>query len=254
MREAGCAGGRAGRGHAAARPLEAPPELAGQDSGRDARSGPQKQSWRRSLAWIPVLAATLHDGSRYRRGHRAHTSCTHGLSPQSEEGRLNPPTSHTAIGKRAYCAESKFLSVCPPSSLNQSHLPAQTKYAAIASTATRAKQVRERPLPTTRRKSQTTPHLDTRRSPGGTMFPVMMNGTWMASRWGGYSTANADRHLSNYEMNLQCTRRGGYRLCHNCSKALCPQCTREVRGALSCEECLAGLLTVPPRHLNPNQA
>ena len=30
--------------------------------------------------------------------------------------------------------------------------------------------------------------------------------------------------------------------CRNCGKALCPQCTREVRGALYCEDCLAGLL------------
>jgi TM2 domain-containing membrane protein YozV len=30
--------------------------------------------------------------------------------------------------------------------------------------------------------------------------------------------------------------------CRNCGKALCPQCTREVRGALYCETCLAGLL------------
>jgi TM2 domain-containing membrane protein YozV len=33
--------------------------------------------------------------------------------------------------------------------------------------------------------------------------------------------------------------------CRNCGKALCPQCTREVRGALYCEECLAGLLAAP---------
>ncbi len=34
--------------------------------------------------------------------------------------------------------------------------------------------------------------------------------------------------------------------CRNCGKALCPECTREVRGALYCEECLAGLLGAPP--------
>jgi len=28
--------------------------------------------------------------------------------------------------------------------------------------------------------------------------------------------------------------------CRNCGKALCPECTREVRGALYCESCLAG--------------
>src|SRR6202041_963696 len=33
--------------------------------------------------------------------------------------------------------------------------------------------------------------------------------------------------------------------CRNCGKALCPQCTREVRGALYCEGCLAGLLASP---------
>lgn len=33
--------------------------------------------------------------------------------------------------------------------------------------------------------------------------------------------------------------------CRNCGKALCPQCTREVRGALYCEQCLAGILTGP---------
>ena len=34
--------------------------------------------------------------------------------------------------------------------------------------------------------------------------------------------------------------------CRNCGKALCPQCTREVKGALYCEECLAATLTAPP--------
>ncbi len=34
--------------------------------------------------------------------------------------------------------------------------------------------------------------------------------------------------------------------CRNCGKALCPECTREVRGALYCEDCLAGLLTASP--------
>ena len=33
--------------------------------------------------------------------------------------------------------------------------------------------------------------------------------------------------------------------CRNCGKALCPECTREVRGALYCEQCLAGLLSAP---------
>jgi Domain of unknown function (DUF5668)/B-box zinc finger len=33
--------------------------------------------------------------------------------------------------------------------------------------------------------------------------------------------------------------------CRNCGKALCPACTRAVRGALYCEQCLAGILTGP---------
>jgi TM2 domain-containing membrane protein YozV len=33
--------------------------------------------------------------------------------------------------------------------------------------------------------------------------------------------------------------------CRNCGKPLCPQCTRDVRGALYCEECLAGLVGSP---------
>jgi hypothetical protein len=33
--------------------------------------------------------------------------------------------------------------------------------------------------------------------------------------------------------------------CRNCGKALCPQCTREVKGALYCEDCLATLVTTP---------
>lgn len=33
--------------------------------------------------------------------------------------------------------------------------------------------------------------------------------------------------------------------CRNCGKALCPQCTREVKGALYCEECLAATLAAP---------
>ena len=30
--------------------------------------------------------------------------------------------------------------------------------------------------------------------------------------------------------------------CRNCGKAMCPDCTRDVRGALYCESCLAGLV------------
>ncbi|HTS12822.1 MAG TPA: B-box zinc finger protein [Candidatus Limnocylindrales bacterium] len=33
--------------------------------------------------------------------------------------------------------------------------------------------------------------------------------------------------------------------CRNCGKPLCPECTREVRGALYCETCLAGMLAGP---------
>lgn len=35
--------------------------------------------------------------------------------------------------------------------------------------------------------------------------------------------------------------------CRNCGKALCPQCTREVKGALYCEECLAAMVATPQR-------
>jgi hypothetical protein len=34
--------------------------------------------------------------------------------------------------------------------------------------------------------------------------------------------------------------------CRNCGKALCPACTHEVRGALYCETCIAGLVSAPP--------
>ncbi|MGH9747867.1 MAG: LiaI-LiaF-like domain-containing protein [Candidatus Acidiferrales bacterium] len=33
--------------------------------------------------------------------------------------------------------------------------------------------------------------------------------------------------------------------CRNCGKALCAECTREVRGALYCEDCLATILAPP---------
>jgi hypothetical protein len=33
--------------------------------------------------------------------------------------------------------------------------------------------------------------------------------------------------------------------CRNCGKAMCPQCTREVRGALYCETCLGNLVMAP---------
>jgi TM2 domain-containing membrane protein YozV len=42
--------------------------------------------------------------------------------------------------------------------------------------------------------------------------------------------------------------------CRNCGKALCPQCTREVRGALYCEGCLAGLLAGPAAPLEPKSS
>ncbi|MGA8408370.1 MAG: B-box zinc finger protein [Candidatus Acidiferrales bacterium] len=42
--------------------------------------------------------------------------------------------------------------------------------------------------------------------------------------------------------------------CRNCGKALCPQCTRDVRGALYCEGCLAGLLAAPPAALEPKSS
>lgn len=34
--------------------------------------------------------------------------------------------------------------------------------------------------------------------------------------------------------------------CRNCGKPLCPQCAREVRGALYCEQCLANMMAPPP--------
>jgi LiaI-LiaF-like transmembrane region/B-box zinc finger len=41
--------------------------------------------------------------------------------------------------------------------------------------------------------------------------------------------------------------------CRNCGKALCPQCTREVKGALYCEECLAARVAAPTDHAHgPN--
>jgi len=44
--------------------------------------------------------------------------------------------------------------------------------------------------------------------------------------------------------------------CRNCGKPLCPACTRDVRGALYCEPCLAGLVAPPPMpppvHTGPN--
>jgi hypothetical protein len=45
--------------------------------------------------------------------------------------------------------------------------------------------------------------------------------------------------------------------CRNCGKALCPACTRDVRGALYCEPCLANIVapppvTAPPAHTGPN--
>jgi hypothetical protein len=34
--------------------------------------------------------------------------------------------------------------------------------------------------------------------------------------------------------------------CRNCGKAMCPACTREVNGALYCEQCLAAKVATPP--------
>jgi TM2 domain-containing membrane protein YozV len=34
--------------------------------------------------------------------------------------------------------------------------------------------------------------------------------------------------------------------CRNCGKAMCPGCTREVNGALYCEQCLAAKVATPP--------
>jgi hypothetical protein len=42
--------------------------------------------------------------------------------------------------------------------------------------------------------------------------------------------------------------------CRNCGKALCPECTREVRGALYCEDCLANQLAAPLGPANPGAA
>ncbi len=48
--------------------------------------------------------------------------------------------------------------------------------------------------------------------------------------------------------------------CRNCGKPLCPECARDVRGALYCEDCLAGALTgataatVQPPRSNPGAA
>ncbi len=46
--------------------------------------------------------------------------------------------------------------------------------------------------------------------------------------------------------------------CRNCGKAMCPECTRDVRGVLYCEPCLAGLVAHPqpptPSSSNPGAA
>ena len=42
--------------------------------------------------------------------------------------------------------------------------------------------------------------------------------------------------------------------CRNCGKALCPECTREVRGALYCEDCLSNLLAGPLSPANSDAA
>jgi hypothetical protein len=42
--------------------------------------------------------------------------------------------------------------------------------------------------------------------------------------------------------------------CRNCGKALCPECTREVRGALYCEDCLSNLLAGPLSPANADAA
>jgi Domain of unknown function (DUF5668)/B-box zinc finger len=41
--------------------------------------------------------------------------------------------------------------------------------------------------------------------------------------------------------------------CRNCGKALCPACTRDVRGALYCEPCLANIVAPPPVVVAPAQ-
>lgn len=49
--------------------------------------------------------------------------------------------------------------------------------------------------------------------------------------------------------------------CRNCGKAMCPDCTRDVGGALYCESCLAGLVSsqqptspTPPQSQSPSQS
>jgi len=45
------------------------------------------------------------------------------------------------------------------------------------------------------------------------------------------------------------TPAGGY--CRNCGKALCPQCSRGVKGAIYCEDCLAQRVNIPPARVPP---
>lgn len=40
--------------------------------------------------------------------------------------------------------------------------------------------------------------------------------------------------------------------CRNCGKALCPECARDVRGALYCEECLAKIVGSAPAQAQPS--
>lgn len=40
--------------------------------------------------------------------------------------------------------------------------------------------------------------------------------------------------------------------CRNCGKALCPQCTRDVRGVLYCQDCLAALVSHPQTEGTPS--
>jgi hypothetical protein len=39
--------------------------------------------------------------------------------------------------------------------------------------------------------------------------------------------------------------------CRQCGKPLCPECARDVRGALYCENCLANIVTSPPAAPSP---
>lgn len=166
--------------------LEAPPQLVTKIL--DATLGPraQKQSWRRWFTWIPTLWQP-----RFTMGVATVVATlliivyTTGFSPNKlKKVDLNPANMFRAANRQAhltYARSAKFVNDLRVVYEIQSRLQPDIQQQPLVPPAPPPEQNQQPHSTNPQEKSQTAPHPGHTQARGGTMFAVMMDGSWMAS-------------------------------------------------------------------------